>query len=87
MRIALCFYQVERARSLSRKDPTALAADPPLKELFNNADKHNKKVVCCCDKREQREEPIQRELLLKKGKKISLEAYLYIREQNRSNSR
>jgi hypothetical protein len=30
---------------------------------------HSQKVVCCCDKREQREEPNQRELVLKKAKK------------------
>jgi hypothetical protein len=43
---------------------------------------HNQKVVCCCDKREQRKEPIQRELLLKKAKKISLEAYLLLIHEN-----
>ena len=53
-RIALCFYQVKRVRSLSRKDPAALTADPPMQQLLDNADKYNKKVVCCCDKREQR---------------------------------
>jgi hypothetical protein len=70
------FYQLKRELSLSKKDPAAMAADAPLQQLFKNSG--NEQVVCCCDKREQREQPNQRELLLKKAKKISLEAYLYI---------
>ena len=49
------FYQIIKACSLKRKDPSALAADPPLQLLLENS--HGVKVLWFVEKSEDCQEP------------------------------
>ncbi len=48
-------YQLIKACSLKRKDPSALAADPPLQLLLENS--RDEKVLWFVEKREDCQDP------------------------------
>ena len=78
------FYQLKRELSLSKKDPATLAANPPLQKLFT--DSHAEQVVWSSDKAWAKSVSKRGETHADSAgwaKKISWEAYLYIRLSHR----